>query len=358
MTSLFAVSLLSASADAKPPVRQGKPCPTVGAEVIKGRWVFTCTLKKGKKIWVRAPKPTPKQTWQVVAETVYSNSIKRMAPESAVGFDFRVSPSFPPAKASRIAEAVRQSYRPWQAIAPLPPDFPVLIMDEASREWYLDLSASFPGDPCGDYWWEMKQPDPTTSTGANCESYNHDWGYMAVLQGSLTWTRPPAMLAHEAVHLAQFSLLGPRATSTAECWLGEGMAEVYTGALGFLDRDGKFDSRLTGNYRRSSVGNMRILSPGGNVASAAYWLQVIRDTEDRTQEACWGTGLGYSLGYLVSEKLISDFGEQSLFDWLALTRASGDSDAAFATVFGIDQDAWYEQSAAPYVAQEAALILG
>ena len=356
--AVCATGLVATSAQAKPSPKPGRPCPTVGAEVTQGRWVFTCTLKNGKKVWVRTPRPAAKPTWQIVAEELAARGDARRSSPPATAFDFRASPTIPATTLSTARAAVTWSYETWFDVAPLN-GFPVLIVDENSERWYMEQSASFPGDNCARHWWDKTKPNSMTISGAVCFGPSSDWGYMVLLLGSAAGERAPWLYIHESVHVAQWSIVGNLSMNRMECWLGEGMAELYTGALSFIRKGGGVDAFDVASYRRMAVFNLRRIAPSpSEVRSAAYWLDVIRTSEDRSQERCWGTGLGYSLGYLVTEKLVADFGEGKLFEWMRLTRETGDSEDSFATVFGIDQDAWYEQSAAPYVAKEAALILG
>lgn len=337
--------------------RPGKPCTTLGAEVSKGRWVFTCTIKKGKQVWVRTPKPAEAATWQKVARDLAASAHARRVPSSATSFDVRRSPTVSAQFLPGARKAVARSYETWQAVAPVE-NFPILFVDEASEAWYMEQSSTFPEDNCARHWWGNVKPSTMSLSGAVCFSYGHEWGYMVMLFGSRTSGSAPALYTHEAVHVAQWSILGPKAMNHMECWLGEGMAELYTGVLTFT-RPGKApDLARTASFRRFTVGALRHLNPStAQLASAAYWLDIIRRSEDRSQEFCWGTGLGYSLGYLVTEKLVADFGETRLLEWMRLTRQTQDSEATFTEVFGVDQDTWYAQSAAPYVAQEASLIL-
>ena len=357
--ALAALSLvITTPAQAKSAPQAGKPCATLGAEVSKGRWLFTCTMKKGKQVWVRTLKPTPTPAWQQVAEALAANANLRRANTPSTTFDFRASPTVSPSTVSSARTSANWSYETWHSIAPLD-RFPVLITDERSEQWYMAESANFADDNCARHWWAKTNPNAQSVSGAVCWSPNHDWGYKVLLLGSQAGQRAPWLYIHESVHVAQWSLLGNRAMNRMECWLGEGMAELYTGALSFIRSKGRVDTASMSMYRRMAVSNLRQLAPSsGEVSSATYWLDIIRRSEDRSQEFCWGKGLGYSLGYLITEKLVADFGEARLLEWMRQTRATQDSDAAFFDVFGIDQDAWYVESAAPYVAQEAPLIIG
>lgn len=358
ISGAFLVSVASPHVvQAKTTPRPGKPCQTVGEEVLQGRWVFKCTLKKGKKVWERTPKPTSAPTWQQVAEALAANAMSRRANPPSTTFDFRASPTVSPSTVSSARTSVAWSYETWHNLAPLE-GFPVLITDERSEQWYMGESSTFAEDNCARHWWTKTNPNPQSISGAVCWGPNHEWGYKVLLLGSQAGQRAPWLYIHESVHVAQWSLLGNSAMNRMECWLGEGMAELYTGALSFIRAEGRIDTFSMSTYRKMAVANLRQLAPSsGEVRSTTYWLEVIRTSEDRSSETCWGKGLGYSLGYLVTEKLIADFGEARLFEWMRLTRETQNSDAAFATVFGIAQDAWYVESAAPYVAQEVPLIL-
>lgn len=354
---IAAAALVSPAAQANATPRPGKPCATLGAEVVQGRWVFTCTLKKGKKVWVRTPKPLPTPTWQQVVETLAANANARRADPPSTVFEFRASPSVAQSTVSSVRTSVAWSYETWHTVAPLEA-FPVLITDERSEQWYMGESSTFAEDNCARHWWAKTNPSPQSISGAVCWGPNHEWGYKVLLLGSQAGQRAPWLYIHESVHVAQWSLLGNRAMNRMECWLGEGMAELYTGALSFIRPDGRIDNFSMSTYRRMAIANLRQIAPSSSqVGSATYWFEVIQASEDRSSETCWGKGLGYSLGYLVTEKLIADFGEARLFEWMRLTRETQDSHAAFADAFGIAQDTWYEQSAAPYVAQEASMIL-
>ena len=357
-----AFSMLVTPANAQSGVRAGAPCVKAGVEVTKTRWVFTCTLKNGRLIWVRKPRtnptpaPTPTPTWQKVSQQLLTNANLRRGATPSTTFDIDVSPSVPARQVRAIKPALMQSYETWHSVAPVR-EFPVLLIDEVSERWYFEQSLRFPGDNCAKQWWEARNPDSQTQTGAVCWGSEAEWGYKVLLFGRNAPIEAPWLFIHESVHVAQWSLLGPRAMNHMECWLGEGMAELYTGAL-TIGEPGPLATIFATSYRRQSVSNLRQLQPSASeLGSADYWLDVIRRSEDRSQELCWRTGLGYSLGYLVSEKLIADFGEDRLFDWMRLSRETLDSDSAFVQVIGVVQDTWYAQSAAPYVAQEASSLL-
>ncbi|MEY3733204.1 MAG: hypothetical protein RL347_563 [Actinomycetota bacterium] len=358
--AVCATGLIGVPVNAKPSPKPGRPCPAVGAEVTKGRWVFTCTLKKGKRVWVRTPKPPAKPTWQIVAEQLHTNSIKRRAASPATDFEFTASPTVSPSVVESVKTVTRWSYGLWYGIAPLPDEYPVLIVDESSEDWLREQANRFPGDQCSPQWWARLRSDPQGLSGAVCSTPRGDWVYLIFYVGSERTGAPDWLALHETVHVAQGQLIGEHVLNAgSECWLVEGMAELYAGALSWSRTTGRFFPSATSAYRSLAVSPLNRIAPTPEeIMSSEFWLDAIRTSEDRTQEACWGTGLGYSLGYLVTEKLVADFGEQRLIDWMRLTGRTEDSDSAFATVFGIDQDAWYERSAAPYVAQEAALILG
>jgi hypothetical protein len=358
--AVCATGLVATSVQAKPSPKPGKPCATVGAEVTQGRWVFTCTLQKGKKVWVRTPRPTAKPTWQIVAEQLHTNAMKRRVATPPTDFEFSASPTVSPVVVESVKRVTRWSYGLWDGLAPLPDKYPVLIVDESSEDWLREQAIRFPGDECSPQWWTRLQSDPHGLSGAVCGTPQGEWVYLIYYVGSKRTGAPDWLALHETVHVAQGQIIGQQTLNAgSECWLVEGMAELYAGALSWSRSAGKVVPSATSAYRSQAVAQLNRIAPSPEqIKSADFWLDVIRTSEDRTKERCWGTGLGYSLGYLVTEKLVADFGELRLIDWMRLTGQTGDSDTAFATVFGIDQDAWYEQSAAPYVAQEAALVLG
>lgn len=352
------MSFGSTMAQSKTAIRPGQACPTLGAEVTQGGRTFTCALRNGKKVWVRKRTPVVTPTWQQVASELARNAVTRRTTLPNTAMDFRGSPSLSTESVSTARELIERSYGMWQRVAPID-NFPVLLADENSKEWYLEQSSSFPSDGCGTHWWNRVNPEPSTQTGAVCWAPRQEWGYMALILGSRSPVPRASLGAHEAVHVAQWSLLGVQAMNRMECWFGEGMAELYAGSLSFLDERGHLEASLVSAYRKNAVSNLRRLSPSPeDLSSAGYWLDVITKSEDRSQPLCWDAALGYSLGYLVTERLVADFGEAKLFDWMRLTRASQDSDSAFTSVYGISQDAWYAQSAAPYVASEATALLG
>lgn len=336
-------------------IRAGKPCSAVGQQVAKGQWTFTCKVRKGKKVWVKSARPV----WERVADDLFKRAETRGSAVPEGSFDISASPSVPSSVVSAVAESIQWSYEPWQAVAPLPLGYPVAIINEESRDWYSEFSSRFPGDNCGPGWWERTQRNPEYPHGAVCSDSEGNWSY-------LVYYLPPGasdvsdfLAMHESVHVAQEILSGEMVfTRFAECWLGEGMAELYAGALSTFGRSTKPSLTATRFYREMIVGNLRMLNASADeVGDSTYWLDVIRRSEDRASDLCINLSLGYSLGYLVTEKLVADFGEESLLTWLGVSRDDQDPDGAFAAVFGIEQDRWYEESAAPYVAKEAARIL-
>lgn len=338
-------------------IKPGRPCSIVGEQIVQGPWTFTCTLKKGKRVWVRKRTALPTGSWFVVAQRLQEAAQARPRPSVASTFAFFASPTVPKVKADQIATEVRSAYAPWLAVAPIADGFPVFLLDERSKDWYLERSSHFPDDNCADSWWDRMSPNSTTLGGAVCFGHGQDWTYMAFLFGSELPSRDPLGFAHEVVHVAQTSLLGLRGMEKMECWLGEGMAQVYSVALGSGDLTSPTNAGRARAARAGFLLPLTAMAPEPARSSPEYWLDIIRRSEDRSTEMCYQTGLGYSLGYLVTERLLEEFGEEGFLLWLRETRISGDSDTAFEVVFGITQDAWYEQSAAPYVAREASMLL-
>lgn len=341
-------------------IKPGRPCATVGEKVVQGPWTFTCTLKKGKRVWVRQRTPAPTPSWLAVAQGLQASAAKRPKPSLANTFSFMISPTVPPAKADEIAASVRRAYEPWLAIAPIPDGFPVFILDERSKDWYLETSRQFPNDGCAIHWWNRMSPNPTGTGGAVCWGTGASWSYMGIMLGSRLPASDPTLeaglYAHELVHVAQVSLLGVSGMSRMECWLGEGMAQVYSVALGHGDLSNPKNAREARFSRTAFLVPLIDMAAGTSASSPEYWLDVIRRSEDRNTGFCSQSGLGYSLGYLVTERLIEEFGEERFLQWLRATRVSGDSGASFSEVYGITRDVWYERSAAPYVAQQVPLI--
>lgn len=339
-------------------IKAGKPCPAVGKQVVKPKWTFTCKVRKGKKVWVRTARPV----WERVASEILASADKRSAPVPADAFNVVTSPSVSAAVAQRVTDSVRWSYQPWQALAPIPPGYPLVIVDGASREWFLSFSAQLGNDNCGPGWWERTEALPWVTWGAVCTMDDPSGGgssYLVYRLGSGMTAIADQLALHESVHVAQALLLSETVFSrSSECWLGEGMAELYTGAL---LRSRESDALVVDSsraFRWRVIRALAVLEAGTDeVSDPAYWLDVIRRSESRGSELCTRNSLGYSLGYLVSEKLVADFGESGLLRWLSESRNMQDPDGAFLTVFGVDQDRWYETSAAPYVAREATKIL-
>ena len=212
-------------------IKAGKPCPAVGKQVIKGPWTFTCKVRKGKKVWVRTARPT----WERVAGDILASSDKRGTPVPADAFKVLTSPSVSAAVAQSVADSVRWSYQSWQALAPVPSGYPLVIVDGASRDWYLAYSAQLGYDNCGAGWWERTESLPWFTWGAVCtvdDPSGVGSSYLVYRLGMGVTAIEDALALHESVHVAQGLLLSEAVFSrSSECWLGEGMAELYTGAL-------------------------------------------------------------------------------------------------------------------------------
>jgi len=330
----------------------------VGKQVAKGEWTFTCKVRKGKKVWVRSARPV----WERVAEHLFTRVQARSATVEASRLSVAASPSVSPSTVRRVTQSVMWSYQPWEAVAPLPLGYPLVIVDGASREWYLDYSSTYEADNCGAMWWERIQQAPWITWGAVCTATTEAGdmsSYLVYYLGNQATSVTDDLALHESVHVAQGHLMSEWVfTRYSECWLGEGMAELYTGALTGSRNSSRSPFQAVQRYREGAVRALYRLEPTPEqLGDANYWLDVIRRSEGRGSEMCLNLGLGYSLGYLVMEKLVADFGEELLLRWLTASRDSQDPDAAFTDVFGIEQDRWYETSAAPYVAKEASRIL-
>ena len=356
---LLALSILQAPAQASP--QAGSPCRVLGKEVAQGGWVFVCTKKASKLVWVRkrAPQPPPvpdpvAAAWQRVAMDLQGSLTRRAQTPSEFTIEFLVAPSVRDDRARQLQDVVVQAFQSFAPVVELQPNYPVLLLDEKSYDFYLRYSQTIPGDYCGDQWWFRDPREDWSLSGAVCAGQAMDKGYMVLVVGSNVTVGVDSLIMHEVVHVVQGALLGIPGMYKAECWLGEGMAELYAAASLVRGKRGT-DTRFAGFYRLQVLSSLlsRLNEPGG--LTEQYWLDLIVTSEDRGTEACWKAGLGYSLGLLVTERLVHEFGEGKLLSWLMLS-GTLDSDSAFTEVFGVTQAEWYERSAAPYVLEQLLLL--
>jgi hypothetical protein len=59
--------------------------------------------------------------------------------------------------------------------------------------------------------------------------------------------------------------------------------------------------------------------------------------------------LQYNVGMFLNERLVGEFGHQKVMNWWGGIRETLDWKVAFQSAFSTDVDAWYKNSAIPYL---------
>lgn len=151
------------------------------------------------------------------------------------------------------------------------------------------------------------------------------------------------MIYHEMVHVFQFLFSGTPRGYSWPCWYGEGVAQLFSWANVGVDLGSSMNIYKT--IRSNIVNDFAI--GGGEFVRKQMEIQFTYPSGNVDFCKNWGR-VSYSLGHLVSEKFIIDFGMNSLINF-ANSLYQSDYRVVFKNITGIDESEWFTKSVIPYV---------
>jgi len=151
---------------------------------------------------------------------------------------------------------------------------------------------------------------------------------------------------HETTHFFQNTFVGTANMGNTPCWFGEGSAMLVGFANSFNAETSNF--QYSQIQRAAKIAELKqYLAPQNPDASNILNLLT---SFPLTSPQCQfqSPQLGYGLGWLVSEKLVGDFGFLSFIDFMkAMNQA--DWQTAFERNYGMSVSDWYQNSLIPYL---------
>jgi hypothetical protein len=232
--------------------------------------------------------------------------------------------------------------------------FPVIYAGLEDKEWFLSR-IKFYGHLSPKYLPEFESRIAMDGDQVNMAGLISENGtyLMQFLRGKdqtrinpLDYSTP----AHEYSHAAQTYFLNGK-MDALPCWAMEGGANVYASIIaGLFMENTKADKyQIRNGAVRMSLDNKQI----------DLWLAtddqihtMIKSIEPQNSPQCTFPGkLGYSLGMLMYEQLLSKYGQAKAIAWLKSSSSKG-WQSAFESVYAMPVEDWYKNEAIPYVKVE------
>jgi hypothetical protein len=236
--------------------------------------------------------------------------------------------------------------------------FPVIYSGLEDKDWFLSR-IEFYGHSSPVYRENLERriKDEGDMVGLAGASDANGTFLMQFLQGNAKVKLDPldyGTVPHEYTHIIQKYLTNKK-SGYLPCWATEGGANVYANIIVGLLLDDQGGNKYT--IRNSSV-RMSVLSNqydlwSMNALDIAKLMALIEP--DNARECTFPGRLGYSLGMLMSESLLIEFGHQKMLDWWKLS-ASTPWREAFKRTYGLEVSTWYTEKASIYAVTEIAKI--
>jgi hypothetical protein len=154
------------------------------------------------------------------------------------------------------------------------------------------------------------------------------------------------LISHHIVHSIQHRST-KRNYHFLPSWGTEGGAEFYGAMVNTLIAD--FDYLI---YRKEKISEAK-RNKGENLSNynSNDWLNAIKpiDVAAKDSDNSKTANLQYSVGMFLNERLVGEFGHQKVMNWWGGIRETLDWKVAFQSAFSTDVDAWYKNSAIPYL---------
>jgi hypothetical protein len=395
---VIAVLLTSVVQPAFSAIMAGAACTKKGKVQVVKKYEFTCIKKNGKLVWsagkykalggsfevgvptvpwpsasptptsstaptpTSSPTPTPSPTPTITLDSsdrvdylisMFANRLKTteiFQPRNIIEFGKGTIPRYK----ELISLGIPAAAKFWSSDIKENFSFPIVYSGLEDKDWFISRIDYYGhSSPVWRENLERRITNEGNKLGAAGVSVANGTFLMQFLRGSALTNIYPGEVGtvpHEYTHVIQMHLSGMN-TSNLPCWSIEGGANVYSVIIVgvFLNNQGVSPAHIrNGSIRQSyESGEYDLWS-----ADKAEILRLIPLMEtDRTGACTFPGKLGYSLGMLISESLIIDYGHQKTLDWWKLS-GSMPWREAFKSTFGIEVNDWYRDKAVPYVLSE------
>lgn len=268
--------------------------------------------------------------------------------------EFTLCPGITNQKAEDLIEAYKRAMRLWaQFYVPANP-IQWVLMGESDHNCWLENVKRLEGRYADANVWNA-----TTNIMGHCQvSADSFCGYGTgvkpngvFVQYNLVGSKyqaksNPWVVHHEAVHLYQMSMHSEKiATSkmqTLPPWFVEGHANLF-GPI--IASNGDF-----ANYRNSEIERLKRAYPKAGEMTAAEWTAELYRLENQ-HEFVFKNELGYSLGWLILERVYADYSLNQMHALLVDVNNGRDFSAAILNTLAITKESLYEKIGV-YLAKE------
>ena len=366
-------------------VKSGQSCSKAGVTSTSKGMKYTC-IKSGKKlVWNKGvkvvpvvkptptPSPTPKEIPPPTPTPISTSTPLKRWDESdrldalLAQFSDRVNAAtnFQPETIFEYGKGIDENYKElittginaaakfWSADIKTPLKFPVIYSGVEDKDWFLSRIVYY-RHSSPQYLAEVERGIAMEKDDANLAgmSYVNGTYLMQYLRGkgrTTIYLGEYGTSPHEYSHAAQTYFLKGK-MDALPCWAMEGGANVYsTLILGLFMQSTKADAYITRNssIRDSQLGQFDLWA-----ASADQLFAWVKLSEKQNSTVCtFPDRLGYSMGLLFYEQLLSKYGQSKAIAWMEGSAATN-WQSAFESVYGMKIDDWYKTEAIPYLMSE------
>jgi len=278
-----------------------------------------------------------------------------LAPRGAEAhpLDFAVSENVPAAEAETIRTGVTRALSILGPQIDSERPLAVTVVHPLDKEWFLERWEQLGRDNTGEFWWDKSQENGGGAVG---------WGDDLVpnMYYMVSGDYPPTgdevdYYVHETLHFLQVLAFGDINDRDGMCWIPEGTAMFVGAALSYFD-----DNPATDSDRLASIEHYRFVRDDISTVLAEHYSSVdnLQDqlVDDIVRFPAFDQRcqfdppqFGYTLGMLVTEQFVLDFGSEDLFDFFYLLDENSISDAFFSAT-GVDYEEWVTSQASIAIA--------
>ena len=369
----LALTLIPVTAVSAPKVTPGSTCKVLNQRVIYLTKTYTC-VKSGKKlVWNKgvvlktAVKPTPPQSSGQIPSTRRAKALAEIKRVYDLNSSYQPTVKYifasdaPQNFAEMLKEVIPFSSRFWSSEFKPTTEFPIILGSPASVEWVNDEMKRYGHEIPG---WNRETIIKQGEKASRGDVVNNSRGAITYYvigketDNSIKTGNELSMrgfVAHEYVHAVAVSIIGDRQKGIPG-WSVEGSANFYGFAIAALmaEQPNTAMARVNSDNLRRSYYQQGALVPHSLNKDDLYQAVVT------SEKGGGGDGttcaepkiLCYTAGALFTEVLVADHGHAKFIDWWKLSRKKN-WEVAFAEIYGIQIDKWYEEVAIPYVIQES-----
>jgi hypothetical protein len=266
--------------------------------------------------------------------------------QSDYKIQFTLCPGITQQRANDLIEAYQRAMKFWaQFYSPTKP-IQWVLMGESDYNCWLENVRKLEGSFSDERVWDAK-----TNIMGHCQiSASSFCGYGTAVRPNGVFVQynlvgskfqgksDPAVVHHEAVHLYQMSLqsenINTSRANTLPAWFVEGQANLFGPVI---SRDGKFS-----NYRNTEIDRLKRVIRNAASMTAMEWTKELARL-DTDYEFVFKNELGYSLGWLVLERVYQDYSLNQMHALLVEINKGSDWSSALSKVLQISKDALYEK---------------